>query len=95
MSYRNRKLLDCAEGAPCMRCGSQDGTVVAAHSNLQEHGRGFAWKAHDCFCAFLCVRCHRFVDAGKAPREEKREAFTKAMHRTWLWLWQNEKIRVG
>jgi hypothetical protein len=31
MNYRNAKLLKLADGAPCMMCSMQDGTVVAAH----------------------------------------------------------------
>ena len=38
MTHRDRKLLDLARDMPCVMCGAQDGTTVAAHSNLSEHG---------------------------------------------------------
>jgi hypothetical protein len=27
-------------------------------------------------------------------RVEKQEFFARAMHKTWLWLWMNGKVRV-
>ena len=38
--YRNKKLLEVVREAPCMHCGAQDGTVVAAHSNQLKDGKG-------------------------------------------------------
>lgn len=96
MNYRNRKLLDTARGMPCMNCGCEDGTIVPAHANGAEFGKGAGIKAHDCFFAWLCQRCHTEYDQGKTMnREEKRDFFIRAMHKTWLWLWQNEKIVVA
>ena len=95
MNYRNRSFLDLARDMPCMKCGAQDGTVVMAHSNQQEHGKGMGIKAHDCFTAALCHKCHEQIDSGKAPREAKREEFNGAMHRTWLWLFKQGKVRVA
>lgn len=95
MNYRNRKLLDLARDMPCMMCGIEDGTVVMAHSNSISHGKGMGIKSSDIFVAALCVKCHTWLDAGKSSREEKKEAFTKAMHHTWLWLWNNGKVRVA
>lgn len=105
MTFRSRKLLDLAEGKPCMNCGAQDGTVVAAHSNLGEHGRGYAHQAHDCFVAFLCWKCHSFLDHGGAgldptgkyspTKQDKEQMFRKAMDKTWLYIWSNELARVA
>ena len=67
--YRNRKLLDEAAKHSCQGCGADDNTIVAAHSNQGMHGKGLGLKAHDCFIAFLCARCHEFVDRRKADQE--------------------------
>lgn len=99
--FRSRKLLDLAEGQPCMNCGAEDGTVVAAHSNLSRHGKGKSIKAHDCFVAFLCHRCHSWLDQGCGPdptmvwsdmREDKEMMFRHAMDDTMLRLWMNGKV---
>ena len=88
-----------------MNCGLNDGTVVAAHSNLLAHGRGHAHQSHDCYVAFLCWRCHSWLDHGGAgydptglyepTRECKTEMFRRAMDKTWLYLWANELVRVA
>ena len=102
MNYRNRKLLDLAEGRACQNCGAQDGTIVAAHSNLPEHGKGARIKAHDCFHAWLCFRCHSWLDQGgvgrdptgvyRPTRDDKAEMFCRAMDRTTLELWREGLI---
>ena len=104
-NYRNRKLLDLAEGKACSNCGKEDGTVVAAHSNLGVHGRGYAHQAHDCYVAFLCWNCHHWLDAvgvKKDPtgiyeptKQDKEQMFRRAMDKTWLHIWANELAKVA
>lgn len=95
MTYRNRKLLDLAEDQACVMCGAQDGTVVAAHSNLGEHGKGLGLKAHDCMHAWLCYRCHTEYDQGKKMNyEQKRDFILTAICKTHLELWLKEMIGV-
>ena len=95
MNYRNRALLDLARDAPCMGCGKQDGTTVAAHSNWREHGKGMSVKAHDCFVAFLCFVCHAALDQGKEmSRDQRYETWLMAHFKTMLYLWQKELIGV-
>lgn len=89
--YRNHKLLSLAKHSPCQNCGADDGTIVAAHGNGSEFGKGIGMKGHDCYICFICHRCHYELDHGKAmSREEKRDMFIRAMHKTWLWLRKNE-----
>ena len=45
--YRSKKLLALAQFAPCMHCGIEDGTIVAAHSNQLRDGKGRGLKSHD------------------------------------------------
>lgn len=95
MNYRNRKLLDMAEGQCCVMCGAQDGTVVAAHSNLSEHGKGMGIKAHDCMVAWLCYRCHAEYDQGRRmSREERRDFILTAICKTHQEMWIKGLIGV-
>lgn len=104
--FRSPGLLALARNLSCGNCGSQNETIVPAHSNLGEHGKGKGLKAHDCFFAALCHACHAWLDNqggfGKDPTgvylanpDDKREMFVKAMHRTWLELWRSGKLRTA
>jgi len=88
-----RKFLDLAEGQACVMCGCDDGTVVAAHSNLLEHGKGKGIKAHDGMSAWLCYRCHTEYDQGKLmDREARRDFILTAICRTYMKAWEQELI---
>lgn len=100
--YRNQKILKHANEQTCQNCGKQNNTVVAAHSNLSEHGKGKGIKSHDLFVAFLCQDCHAWLDQGSGPdptgiwrsdREDKREMFMRAMHKTQLILVHDEILK--
>lgn len=105
--YRNRALLDLAHKMDqCQNCGvSTPEGCEPAHSNLSEHGKGKGLKAHDAFFAALCHQCHAWADNqgghGKDPTgtylnnpEAKREMFVRAMHKTWLHLFQRGWLKV-
>lgn len=95
MTYRSRKLLDCARYQSCVMCGADDGTIVAAHSNLGEHGKGKSLKAHDAASAHLCFRCHTEYDQGKdMSREERRDFILTAIVRTVMRLFDQGKVVV-
>lgn len=83
------KLLKAANGAPCMSCGAQDGTVVAAHSPMRHfHGGGMGQKVDDCFTAYLCAQCHDAVDGrGQALSRELRESMWLEAHRDTVRYW--------
>jgi uncharacterized CHY-type Zn-finger protein len=88
-TVRSRRLLDTARGQACVACGTDDGTIVAAHSNLLEHGKGVGYKAHDCMSAWLCYRCHSEYDQGMGmSKDEKREFILTMICRTNIRLWQ-------
>lgn len=94
--YRNPRVMRHAAGQACQNCGANDASVAAAHSTLQEHGRGNFHRAHDLFVAFLCGECAGFLDACGARRDptglwssshaDKREMFLRAMFRTQVIL---------
>ncbi len=95
MTYRNRKLLDLARDQACVMCHTQVGTVVAAHSNLIEHGKGMGSKAHDGMAAWLCHRCHSQLDQGGALSKQERAEYTmRAICRTYMSMWDQQLIEV-
>jgi len=94
--FRSPKLLALARGRSCVACGNDDETVVAAHSNLLEHGKGRSLKAHDAMSAWLCYRCHSELDQGKSMDRQEREAFIKSMIcRTHMRLWDLGLVKVS
>jgi hypothetical protein len=96
MTYRNKKLLEVVREAPCMACGHQDGTVVAAHSNQLRDGKGRGLKAHDYRVAALCFRCHTELDQGsRLSKEERVQKFEEAHRNTIGWLFENDHIKIG
>lgn len=95
MNYRNRRLLDLAEGQACVMCGTQDGTVVPAHSNLSEHGKGMGIKADDSMVMWLCHRCHSRLDqGGDMTRADRRDFTLTAICKTHQAMWRQQLIEV-
>ncbi len=93
MNYRDARLLRAVREAPCMMCGTQDGTVVAAHSNQLRDGKGRSIKAHDYRIAALCYRCHGEIDQGaKLTKEERLEAWEDAHRKTLGWLFDTGRL---
>ncbi len=93
MNYRDARLLRAVREAPCMMCGVQDGTVVAAHSNQLRDGKGRSIKAHDYRIAALCYRCHAEIDQGaKLTKEERLEAWEDAHRKTLGWLFDTGRL---
>ena len=70
--YRNQRLLETLRDFPCMGCGAEDGTVVAAHRN---QGKGMGIKVSDALVAALCMRCHYQLDQGKEMSKDERRNF--------------------
>lgn len=85
--YRSRKLLDAAEGQDCaMRspvCRGNPATVVCAHSNLGEDGKGKSIKADDDISVYACAECHHWYDFGHATARFKQSYFDRAFVRTY------------
>lgn len=76
MSYRDRKLLDCAYQFTCRFNfpGCEQTVGEPAHSNQSQHGKGGAMKAHDCFHVPACRSCHRELDQGRTMDRETKFA---------------------
>lgn len=92
---RNKKLLSLARDQACVMCGCQDGTVVAAHSNLSEHGKGMGLKAHDGMTAWLCYRCHTELDNGSSmTRDERRLFILEAICKTYMQMWDLSLLEI-
>ena len=95
MNYRNPKLLKLAKDAPCVLCGSNDGTVVACHSNQLRDGKGTGIKAKDYRISYMCAAHHNMVDNGKDLSREERIALWEDAHRKSIgWLFENGHLEV-
>ena len=93
--YRNKKLLEAVREAPCMDCGAQDGTVVAAHSNWLMDGKGRGIKSHDYRIAALCFHCHHALDQGKDMSKQERKDFWESAHRKTIgWLFETGQLQL-
>ena len=77
---RSQTLLRNAREIPCQYCGSDDGTVVAAHTNWQG-GKGRGIKADDNLIASLCNQCHMEIDQGKGLTKEERQKIWLYAHK--------------
>ena len=88
---RSRKLLDKAEGESCIRCGINDGTIVAAHySGIMAHqiGKGKGIKVDDLATAELCSKCHLEMDSYENGNDYERATeflimIMKTLNRRW------------
>jgi hypothetical protein len=98
-NWRSPKLLREAKDRPCMIqipgiCNGDSRTVVACHSNMSIHGRGFSFKSHDWACSWCCAACHRAIDSGtRLTREEKESYFLRGMSRTLEVLFNEGKLK--
>ena len=96
-NYRNPKILALASECPtCCHCGrTNDGTIVACHSNSQRHGKGVGLKAHD-LPAYLCRECHDILDgrAGTLTRFERDQLYLESAWESYLWLLQSGHLMV-
>ena len=82
--YRDKHLLEAVRELPCMHCGIQDGTVVAAHSNQLRDGKGKGIKAHDFRIAALCFKCHHELDQGSRLTKQERLNMWEEAHRSTI-----------
>lgn len=96
MIYRNPKLLKAAKDVPyCMYCmKTNDGTIVACHSNSGSDGKGMGIKAKDYRIAYMCNECHDNYDRGKLIRIEKQAIFEAAHRATIGWLFESGIVGV-
>ena len=92
MNYRNKKLTQSAKNESCVSCGTDDGTIVWAHSNRQKHGKGMGIKAHDLFGAYLCSRCHKDYD--ELPEHRFIELNIDGFNKTdwFIYVWERSML---
>jgi hypothetical protein len=100
--YRDKKLLELAEGEPCLlqvakNCLGGDGsTTVACHSNLLIHGKGRSIKADDHHSVWGCYHCHTWLDSSDTDYDTRnlayQEAYKRQLH-AWMHLADNITIK--
>ena len=85
-----------AKDAPyCFCCGrTNDGTIVAAHSNQIRDQKGKGIKAHDFRVAYICHNCHHEIDQGKKTKDEKKEFWAEAPRATIGWLFTSGRLET-
>lgn len=79
-----KKLLIAARDAPCMSCGADDSTIVAAHRN---EGKGMGIKVPDYQVAYLCYQCHSELDNGTSMTRDERRAFWNSAYVKTVAYW--------
>ena len=97
MTYRNRKLLDCAHRMPCLvdfphSCTAHLG-VEPMHSDQQIFGRGHGHKSPDWAFAAGCHQAH--LDMGTFDRETKQAEWLRAFIKTEDYLWSNGMVKLA
>lgn len=81
------KYLGACRDEPCylnVLCGRSewaDPTVVPCHDNRLSSGKGMGLKARNDRTLPGCMLCHRWLDQGPAPREEKFAVFDRGFAR--------------
>lgn len=99
--FRNRALLDLANGQRCVRCGANDGTIVPAHFHgkfAHLFGKAGSQRASDVCVCHLCHSCHEKFDAqtlsagGWNNEDEKALEFMVCIMRTLHVLMHEKKL---
>lgn len=77
-------------------CGTDDGTIVGAHSNQLRDGKGKGIKAHDYRIAYLCHACHSNIDQGTYLTKQQRIYYWDEAHRKTIgWLFEQGYLEVN
>lgn len=95
-AYRNPTLLEMADRRPCLLlvpgvCNHRTDTTTAAHSNLGIHGKAKNRKADDCYSAWGCFACHRWLDqpiGHDGPSREQKAAVFMEAHLRQVLAWR-------
>ena len=97
MNYRNKELLNFARNIPyCMACKkSNDGTIIAAHSNSLTDGKGTGIKASDSAIAYICHECHNTIDNSNTPKDTKRTIWLEASLKSYRYMIENGILKLA
>lgn len=79
--YRNKEILDSANGEPCTVCGIEDGSTVFCHFNYSWAGKGMGQKADDCAGFYGCHQCHDAYDSIGLDPTDLLRAYYKTIRR--------------
>jgi len=91
MIFRSQKFMNLMRELPCSNCGSEDGTVCAAHRN---EGKGMGLKVSDALVIPLCYNCHMEFDQGKEmSRDGKRMLWDSLYIKTMSELIESKRLK--
>jgi hypothetical protein len=101
-NYRNRKLLDlahrvneCQFQIPGICIGYSVEGCEPAHSNKQEHGKGWGLKSGDNYHVASCAPCHREYDSGtQVDKDIKDQCFNAGMSKTIEYYFKQGWLKV-
>ena len=100
---RIKKIRESARGQECTGntpwCNYDSDTVVGAHYG-EAGEKGIAFKPDDTSLAYLCSKCHDWLDGRFQPPDslswderDKEWYWFRAMRRTWRLLVDNEVLK--
>jgi hypothetical protein len=96
VTFRSPRLLASCRELACQSCGRDDGTVVAAHANWSDYGKGKSLKASDAAVAALCFSCHHELDQGAhLDKAERRAMWVNAHSKTMVALIERGLLKVA
>lgn len=82
----SKVLRNSARGEDCTlilsQCRNRTETVILAHSDFIEHGKGIGLKGSDDEAMYCCFECHSAWHLLDIPEEERRELYERAKTRT-------------
>lgn len=91
--WQDKSYLAACRGKRCYLqihgvCLGESGrdTVVPAHANWPEYGKGMGRKADDIYTVPACSACHAWLDQGAASYEDKKVAWQVAYA-----IWSKER----
>ena len=94
--YRSDQLLAAVRSLPCQvpGCGAP-APSEPMHGNLLSHGKGKQMKAPDSRIAAGCRACHREIDQGRLPFEQRLLLWSQASAATYATLMARGVLRVS
>ena len=95
------RLTKLARDQACVRCGSQDGTVVCCHyfgARRHAYHGGMGCKGDSVIAAHLCHACHAYMDTASKSKETRwlhSEEFLHLCALTIVRLFEQGKLKVS
>lgn len=85
----DKAMLKACQGESCYLaipgvCRGDIATVVPAHANWADYGKGMGIKARDEYTVPACRDCHSELDQGRHLSKDERRLVWESAYREWL-----------